>query len=304
MTRLLTALLLGLLLFAVGCIPLIPRKQFLSLANDVAFAPELMCEQLKVDFGVPDLPTVKDPAELGIPFEKALVKTADDQILQVWYVPAQPERGVILLAYGAVGELRCYLLLTKHLHADGWSMVMYDFQGFGGSTGRPSFNTLVTDHTAVLDWTLARTGRDKVTLMGISVGTLPTVAQAAARPEAVNAVVLDGLLVLRLQVRRAWLLIGGRVEHYMKVFDPRLRIEEQLARVHQPIFAVVYGRDEYAKPAQIRQILSRAPGEVTIIEFPNLMHARGPYLATDEYFARLQAFLAGVWEGSGDVNSR
>jgi hypothetical protein len=43
---------------------------------------------------------------------------------------------------------------------------------------------------------------------------------------------------------------------------------------------------------------------VTIIEFPNLMHARGPYLATDEYFARLQAFLAGVWEGSGDVNSR
>ena len=32
MTKLLTALLLGLLLFAAGCIPLIPRKQFLSLA--------------------------------------------------------------------------------------------------------------------------------------------------------------------------------------------------------------------------------------------------------------------------------
>jgi hypothetical protein len=291
------SVLAGLLLsMAGGCIPLIPKDEFLSRANDLALSPELTCEQLRVDFGVPDLPTVNDPAELGIAFEESSVTTANNQTLRVWYVPAEPDRGTILLTYGGVGEMRCYLLLTKYLHADGWSMVMYDLEGFGGSTGQPSLGTLVTDHNAVLDWTLARTGRPQVTLMGVSVGTIPSVAQAAARPEAVNAIVLDGVISLRLEVRRARLLIGGMVEQYMSLFDRSLQLDQQITGVYQPIFAVVYGHDEYATPGQIREILARAPGQVTFSEFPDLAHARGPYLDTETYFARLEAFLARIWE--------
>ena len=40
---------------------------------------------------------------------------------------------------------------------------------------------------------------DQVTLMGVSVGTMPAVAQAAARPEDVNTLVLDGLISLRIE---------------------------------------------------------------------------------------------------------
>jgi pimeloyl-ACP methyl ester carboxylesterase len=288
--------LLGLVLAAVAaCIPIIPESEFISRVNDLAFSPELTCEELKVVFGVPQLTTVNDPSEIGIAFEAASVATPNGQTLHVWYLPAEADRGTILLAYGAVGEMRCYLMFAKYLHDDGWSMVMYDFEGFGDSTGMPSMTTLITDHNAVLDWTLERTGRQQVTLMGVSVGTIPSVAQAAARPEVVNAVVLDGVISLRLEVQRAWLLLAGHVERYVALFDRTLRLDEQITGVHQPIFAVVYGRDEYATPRQIRGILASAPGEVTISEFPNLMHARGPYLATDTYFARLEAFLAQVW---------
>lgn len=191
-----TFFLAGLLLsVAAGCIPLIPEDEFLSRANDFALSPELTCEQLRVDFGVPDLPTVNDPSELGIAFEEASVTTSNNQTLRVWYIPAEPDRGTVLLTYGGVGEMRCYLLLTKYLHADGWSMVMFDLEGFGGSTGQPSLSTLVIDHNAVLDWTLARTGRPQVTLMGVSVGTIPSVAQAAARP-----VVPHGTVGIRAEV--------------------------------------------------------------------------------------------------------
>ena len=154
----------------------------------------------------------------------------------------------------------------------------------------------MTDHNAVLDWTLARTGRPQVAMMGVSVGTIPSVAQAAARPEAVNAIVRDGVIWLRLEVQRARLLIGGLVEHYMSLFDTSLQLDQQITGVYQPIFAVVYGHDVYATPGQIREILGRAPGQVTFSEFPNLEHARGPYLDTEAYFARLQAFLSRIWE--------
>ncbi len=71
------SVLLGLLLsFAAGCIPLIPEDEFLSRANDFALSPELTCEQLRVDFGVPDLPTVNDPSELGIAFDAAPARRA------------------------------------------------------------------------------------------------------------------------------------------------------------------------------------------------------------------------------------
>ncbi len=290
-----------LLSVSAGCLPLISEDEFLSRVNDLALSPELTCEVLKVDFGVPDLPTVQDPSELGIAFEEVRVPTSNGQTLRAWYIPAEPDRGTVLLAYGAVGEMRCYLMFAKYLHADGWSLVMYDLEGFGGSTGAPSLNTLITDHDAVLDWTLARTGRPQVTLMGVSLGTIPSVAQAAARRAVVNAVVLDGVISLRVEVERAWLLIGGRVEQYLALFDERLQLDRQITGVYQPILAVVYGQDAYATPAEIHGILSHAPGEITLSEFPMLPHARGPYLDTQTYFARLQAFLAQIWAKSEET---
>ena len=69
------SVLLGLLLsFAAGCIPLIPEDEFLSRANDFALSPELTCEQLRVEFGVPDLATVNELRTLGGRIERSPVR--------------------------------------------------------------------------------------------------------------------------------------------------------------------------------------------------------------------------------------
>jgi pimeloyl-ACP methyl ester carboxylesterase len=288
-------MLLQLLLVTAGCGPLIPPDQALAVASDIGLSPELTCDQLKFSFGVPQLTTVADPSGIGLAFEETHVTTAAGATLRVWYIPAPAERGTILLAYGAVGEMACYLLLAEHLVPSGWSLVMYDFQGFGGSSGRPTITSLMADHDAVFDWTLARTGRSQVTLMGISIGTIPSIAQAARRPEAVNAVILDGVISLRSQLERFQYLIGGRVQEYLDLFGPELDLETQITQVHRPILALVYGLDGWTRPERIRRILATAPGDVTIFEFPQLRHARGPYLAPDTFFAELEQFLTRVW---------
>ena len=287
--------LLPLLLVPAGCIPLIPPDRFLAVASDFALAPEWTCEELKVVFGVPELSTVRDPAGIDLAYEETYVTTAAGESLRVWYIPAPEERGTILLAYGAVGELPCYLLLAKYLVPNGWSMVMYDFQGFGQSTGDPSLTSLMPDHDAVLEWTLARTGRPQITLLGISIGSVPTVAQAVRRPEVVNAVILDGTISFRSQLERFQVWIGGRVREYLDLLGPALDLETQITQVHQPILAFVYGFDEWTPPQRIRSILARAAGDVSIHEFPQLPHARGPYLATDTFFAEVEQFLTGAW---------
>ncbi len=276
-----------------GCGPVVSEDKFLGFAADYALAPELTCDELKVEFGVPELTTVPDPSGIDLSYEEHAVATTDGVVLRVWYVPVEPERekGVILLSYGAVGEMACQLLLTRELHRVGWSMVMYDYRGFGGSTGAPSLSTLLSDHAAVFDWALERTGRARLVLVGVSLGTMPAVAAAVDRPRQVQGLVLDGVISLQDQLQRFSFLIAGRVAEYLSLFDPRLRIEDQIGRVRQPIAICIYELDEFIEPALAEQLADRAGGPVTRLEFPGLPHARGPYLETERYFAELGAFL-------------
>ena len=192
--------------------------------------------------------------------------------------------------------MNCYLLIPLKLVDAGWSVVLYEYEGFGESDGEASMTVLLRDADAVLDWTLEHTGRDQVTLLGASVGTIPSVALAASRPADVNAVVLDGAISLRAEIDRLWFLYGGQTDRYLRHFDRRMWLEDQITRVHQPVLAFAYGRDEYATSARMPEILATCPGPTTLYTFPDLGHARGPYRETETYFRILEDFLTRVWE--------
>jgi pimeloyl-ACP methyl ester carboxylesterase len=283
--------LMGLALSVTGCIPLIPERAFLGVANAFALDPTRTCDELKVSFGVPQVTTVPDPGGIGLAYEEARVTNATGRQLRVWHIPHPESRGTIVLSNGAVGEVSCFLVFPLMLHDAGWSFVMYDFQGFGGSEGEPDLDALYGDLGAVVDWTLENTGVDAVTLMGVSLGTIPSVSQAAARPEAVRCLVLDGLISLRYEAERLRFLLGGRPERYYSQFADVLRLEVQIRHVTQPTLAVVYGLDEYVTSSRVGELTAQSPAAVTLLEFPGLPHARGPYLEMARYFEVLGAFL-------------
>ena len=278
--------------------PVIPQADFLKAMNAVVLAPQLTCDELKHYFGVPYVPTVDNPGALGVDYEEAFVPTVDGQMLRVWYIPAATDRGTIVLSMGAVGNMSCFLFVAQLLRFDGWSVVLYEYQGFGGSTGKPNVTTLYTDLEAVMDWTLARTGRAQLTLMGVSIGTIPAVAHAAERPELVNALILDAPIALDHEVDRFALLLGGDPAPYLAQLDDRLQLTKELPKVHQPLLAFTYGQDEYATSRQFfAGMVTTCPCAWTIVRFEALPHARGPYLATAKYFYAADQFLAGVWSG-------
>lgn len=288
--RLAAVLAAALMLF--GCIPLVPEDKFLAAASSVALDPTATCEDLKLDFGLPDVTTVPNPAGIGLAYAEEFIATADGETLRAWYVPAQvEERGVLLLSYGAVGEMACYLLITRELTERGWSVAMYDYRGFGGSTGEASLTGLIPDATAAFEWALERSGRERIALMGVSVGTLPTAALDAARPRQVLGIVLDAPISLEVELQRFILLLTAPIERLIQQFDPRLLIEQTLRAASRPILAFIYGRDEFLTGSVANQILASSPAPVQVHEFPDLAHARGPYFATEEYFDALVKFL-------------
>lgn len=278
-----------------GCVPLIPTDGFVDLTSSFALAPQRTCEELRRIAGVSILQDVANPGELGLDYEEAIVPTSDGETLRLWYIPSPEDRGTIVFSMGAVADIGCYLFIPMQLQERGWSVVIYDYQGFGGSSGQASLNTLVGDLDAVMDWTMARIAHPQVTLLGASVGTIPTVTQAVLRADEVNALVLDGAISFRAEIDRLWFLYGGQTDRYLAQFDQTLWLAEQIKSVTQPIQAFAYGRDEYATSHSIEQILAKSPAPSSVHYFEDLGHSRGPYRNPDEYFGIVEPFLTSVW---------
>lgn len=279
------------LLTLTGCVQIVPPEDFVRFASTVALDPVITCATLANDFGLPNVPTVNNPGEIGLSYIEERIPVADGVSLRGWYIPAVDSRGLIIFSNGAVGELPCYLFLTLNLVQRGWSVAMYDYEGFGGSDGSASLGNLTRDADAGIQWALNLTGESQALLMGVSLGTIPSVAYAADHPDQVIGVVLDGPISLAAEVERFGFLLGSQPARFAAQFDSALRLDQTLPRLSRPTFAIIYGLDEYATAAIAPDLLATVPGPVATYRFDTLRHARGPYLSTDEYFDALDAWL-------------
>lgn len=275
-----------------GCGAVIPLNQFLDVANGFALAPHKSCQVLADEFGLPNIEGLNSPADVGLGYIETHVPVDDQRSLRVWYVPAAESQGVVVLSYGAVGEMTCYLWIVLNLVERGWSVAMYDFSGFGGSTGSPSLLHLLEDGRAAVEWARPFAEDGRVVLMGISLGTIPSITYAAEHPEAVAGIVLDGPISLQAEVGRFGFLLGFRPDDYLALLPSEILVRDQIGQVTRPLLAFTYGRDEFASGAIAADLLANSGGPVQIHRFETLPHVRAPYFAGDEYWPTLAAFLA------------
>lgn len=288
-----------------GCAPLLgfgtDPAGLTARVSELILEPDIGCDALKRGLRVDSLPVVNSPAEVGLEYEELWLPAEDASVLRVWRIPSPSDRGTVLLSMGASGDMSCYLFVTLLLVEHGWSVVMYDYRGFGRSTGNPSLATLVPDARVVFDWTLRRTKRARITLMGLSLGTIPSVALAVERPEAVNGVVLDSPLALGEQFKRLPFLFGGMPDFYSARLPAELRSEELISGLLAPLLVFVGSADPITPESTVAVLFDRAPEPKELVRFEGLTHAAGPYFATSLYTYHLESFLSSIWSARDDL---
>lgn len=286
------AIVVGLLALLPGCLWNVPNDRIVDIVSDIALQPDRSCEDVAVTFGIIGAPVVNDPAEVGIDYVETYLTTSRGERIRAWHIPAEDPKGVVLLSSGTVADMSCYLLIAVDLWIDGWSLVMYDYEGYGLSSGEEAtMSSLPADGDAALDWALEVGGFDRVVVHGISIGSIPAVALAAQRPDDVAAVVLDGTIDLGTEAPGFDFILGGRSQELLAEFDDALKIAKQLPFVTAPIFAIQYGRDEFQTSYHLPELLATSPATSVILEYPNSPHARAPYWHYDSYSETLHAFL-------------
>ena len=93
-----------------------------------------------------------DPGQLGLDFEKVLLKTEDDVELDGWFIPAKNAEFTILFCHGNGGNIAHRLDSINIFNKLGLNCLIFDYRGYGNSRGKPSEEGTYRDAMAAYEW--------------------------------------------------------------------------------------------------------------------------------------------------------
>ncbi len=131
------------------------------------------------------------PADAGLAFQTHHF-AGGAGVLEAWVIEARRRRGVVLIFHGYSGSKSDFIEVARRLHEMGWTSVLVDFRGAGGSAGQ---DTSIGWHEAndvakAVAWTRQNLNEPAPVLYGFSMG-----AAAVLRAVAVEDVHPRALIV-------------------------------------------------------------------------------------------------------------
>ena len=241
---------------------------------------------------------VGDPSVAGLDFEEVWL-SADGVRTHAWFVPLENARGTVLFSHGNAGNLSHRIGSIELLRSFGFSVLAYDYGGYGRSPGRPSEKRCYED--ILLAWTYLTQDRgippERILLFGRSLGGGPTVELArATRP---GAVILESTFLSTRKVAKETSLrpLARLVRHE---FDN----EGKIGELQSPILIIHSPEDEVVPYAHGRRLYELAPYPKRFLRVQGGHNT--PRTITDPaYRSGWEAFLAPIFGlGPRDSNSR
>jgi fermentation-respiration switch protein FrsA (DUF1100 family) len=144
-----------------------------ALLNSLLFFPSRAIEQT--------------PAQAGLSYRELAFETDDGERLYAWLLDARSERiGHLLICHGNGGNVGDRVHFAALLTAAGFDVLLFDYRGYGHSSGRPSEQGTYRDARAALACLLDRPGMDasRMLYLGESLGSAVAVDLALAHPPA------------------------------------------------------------------------------------------------------------------------
>jgi len=112
------------------------------------------------------------PKDIGLEYEDVKVTSKDGVLLSAWFISASNPRATILFSHGNGGNISHRLEKIGMLNFLGLNVLIFDYRGYGKSTGRPSEKGLYGDADAMLDYLITKKGirLEEIIVYGESLG--------------------------------------------------------------------------------------------------------------------------------------
>ena len=226
------------------------------------------------------------PALAGLPYEDVSLTTTDGLQLHAWFIARPREKGVVLFSHGNAGNISHRLDSMKIFYDLGYSVLIFDYRGYGKSEGAPSEQGTYRDAEAAWEYLTGDRGYpDKdIVLFGRSLGGAVT-AWLATRHTPRALIVESTFTSVPDMAASLYPLFPVR---WLARF--RYPAREYLSRIHAPVL-IVHSREDEIIPYEHGEKLYAAanpPKEMLTLRGG---HNDGFYVSGKTYTEGLRSFL-------------
>jgi len=226
----------------------------------------------------------------GLPLEDVWFQAEDGTKLFGWYVQSSASSPVLLWCHGNAGNVIHRLENLAELYRLGLSVFIFDYRGYGRSSGKPSEEGLYQDALAAYGYLAGTRGvrPERLILFGRSLGAAVAGTVAVQRPAA--GLILESPFPSIAAMARAH--YAGLPMHWL--LSGRFPLNERLQRVSMPVLVIHGDRDDIVPIALGREVFdaAREPKSFFVIEGAD--HNDTYQVGGRAYFQRLRQFIHDV----------
>lgn len=236
---------------------------------------------------VPGRELTATPASVGLAFEEVRITTADGIELHGWFVPAAAADRAVLFCHGNAGNISHRLEHLKILHDLGLAVLLFDYRGYGRSSGAPSERGTYLDAHAAWSYLTERKGLapGQIVIFGESLGG--AIAAELARTTDPAALILLAAFTSAPDLARRY--YGYLPVRLLARFH--YPTSEFVTDVRAPVLVIHSRDDEIAPFSHGQQLFRSAGGPKQFLEIPG-DHNAGFLMSGPLLVDGLRRFLA------------
>ena len=227
------------------------------------------------------------PADLGLIYEWVALETGDGERLSAWWVPAASPRGVLLFCHGNAGNISDRLDSIRIFNRLGLSLFIFDYRGYGRSSGHPSEQGTYRDAEAAWNYLTRVRQKDpqEIVVFGRSLGG--SIAAWVSQVHKPQVLILESSFSSLREAARDRL-----PGIFVKLLVPdQYRTLQYLTMVHCPVLVLHSREDEIISFRHGEALYAAANEPKGLVEIHG-SHNQGFLKSQPLYEAALDSFLS------------
>ena len=236
------------------------------------------------------------PDQCGMPCETVSFQTSDGVKLSAWFIPTRGAKGTLLLCHGNSGNISYDIDTCGIFQRLGFSVLAFDYRGYGESEGSPSERGTYRDVEAAWDYLVndRKIPPGQILVLGRSLGG--PIAAWVAREHTPGALILESTFSS---------VADAANTGPFRAFPVRLlcrfgyRTAEYVRQVKCPVLVIHSPEDEIVRFELGRRLFEAANEPKEFLEISGT-HNEGFILSGPRYVDGLRAFISNHFRGNGD----
>lgn len=247
------------------------------------------------------------PSDLAV--EPVVISSASGSMLQGWFMSGRPGGGAVVLMHGVRDNRLAMVRRARMLSAEGFSVLLFDFQAHGESGGsRITFGHLESrDAVSAVAFVRQRLPNEKIGVIGVSLGG--AAALLAPQPLPIDALILEAVYpdIGAATANRIGVVLGTALGSVvgkplarllaltmapiLGVTADALRPVDKMADIRAPLLVLSGTHDDRTTPAETKAMFDRArePKSLWLVE--GAPHSDLEAFAPEQYRQQVPPFL-------------